>query len=143
MVNIKNIIILSPFCVANFINKKKKMNSLNPFNIHIFNENVIMTDENAKQTAKWEAEIVRFEKQRIIVLLRFRLEQLKKEAKTEFVISIFSFRSVGDNFNAENTKIQTLCKKKIVLKFLSFSNMKIKRKLNTKNLSNFVSRFLT
>ena len=45
-------------------------------------------------------------------MLRFRFEQLRKKAKTEFVIPIFSSRSVGDNFSAENARIQTLCKKK-------------------------------
>ena len=145
MINIKNIIVSSSSHVTNLTNKRKEneMDSLNPFNIHISNENVIMTDKNAKQTAKWEAEIVRLKKKWIIVLLKFRFEQLKKEVKTGFVIPIFSFKSVENNFSAENTKIQTLCKKKNVLKFLLFLNTKIKRKLNTKNLSDFVSKFLT
>ena len=118
MVNIKNIIVSSSFHVASFTNKKEKneMNFFDLFNIHIFNENVIMIDENAKQTAKWKTKIARFEKQRITALLRFRFEQLRKEAKTEFVISIFLFRSVGNNFSTENAKIQTLCKKKKRLK---------------------------
>ena len=45
-------------------------------------------------------------------MLKFRFEQLKKKIKTKFIISIFSFRSVGNNFNVENAKIQTFCKKK-------------------------------
>ena len=54
MINIKNIIISSLFHITNFINEKKEneMNFFNSFNIHISNENVIMIDENAKQTAK-------------------------------------------------------------------------------------------
>ena len=52
MINIKNIIISSLFHVANFTNKKKKMDFFNFFNIYIFNENVIMIDENTKQTTK-------------------------------------------------------------------------------------------
>ena len=66
-----------------------------------------------------KTKIVRFKKQWIIVLLKFHFEQSKKKVKTEFLISIFSFRSVQTNLNAENTKIQTLCKKKNWLKFLS------------------------
>ena len=57
-------------------------------------------------------EIVRFEKQRIIALLKSHFEQLKKKIKTEFIISILSFRSVENNLSVENAKIQTLCKKK-------------------------------
>ena len=68
---------------------------------------------------------------------------IKKKIKIEFIISIFLFKSVKDNFNIKNAKIQTLCKKKNVLKFLSFLSIKIKRKLNTRNLSNFWSKFLT
>ena len=45
-------------------------------------------------------------------MLKFRFEQIKKKIKTKFIISIFLFRSVGNNFNVENMKIQTLCKKK-------------------------------
>ena len=54
MINTKNIIISSPSHVASLTNEKKEneMNSSNPFNIHISNENVVMIDENAKQTAK-------------------------------------------------------------------------------------------
>ena len=123
--------------------KKNKMNFSNFFNIYIFNEDVIMTDENTKQTAKWKIKISHLEKQLITVLLKFRFEQLKKKVKTGFIISIFLFKSVENNFNVENMKIQTFCKKKNVLKFLSFPNTKIKRKLNTENLSNLVSKFLT
>ena len=77
-----------------------------------------MTDENAKQTAKWETKIAHLEKQRITALLRFRLEQLREEAKTGFVIPIFPSRSVGDNLSAEDARIQALCKKKERLKIL-------------------------
>ena len=114
MVNIKNIIISSLFHVASFTNERKKneMNFSNLFNIHISNEDVIMIDKNAEQTTKWKTEIVRFEKQWIIVLLKFHFEQLKKKIKTEFVISIFLFRSVENNFSAENARIQAFCKKK-------------------------------
>ena len=54
MINIKNIIILSPSYVTSFTNEREKneMDFLNFFNIHIFNEDVIMTDENTKQTTK-------------------------------------------------------------------------------------------
>ena len=97
------------------------MDFFNLFNIHIFNEDVIMTDENTKQTAKWEAEIARFEKQRITALLKSRLEQLKKKVKTGFVISIFPSRSVGNNFSAENARIQALCKEKKRFKILVIS----------------------
>ena len=118
MINIKNIIISSLFHIANLTNEKKKneMNFLNPFNIHISNEDVIMIDKNTKQTAKWKTKIAHLKKQRTTALLKFRFEQLKKKVKTEFVISILSFKSVEDNFNAENTKIQTLCKEKKRLK---------------------------
>ena len=92
------------------------MDSFNFFNIHISNENVVMTDKNTKQTAKWETKIVHLKKQRTTVLLKFRFEQLKKKAKTGFVISIFSSKSVGDNFSVEDARIQTLCKKKKRLK---------------------------
>ena len=114
MVNTKNTITSPPSHVASPTNERKKneMDFSNPFNIHISNENIIMTDENAEQTAKWEMKIAHFEKQWITVLLKFRFEQLKKKAKTEFIISILSFRSVGDNFSAENARIQTLCKEK-------------------------------
>ena len=119
------------------------MNFSNFFNIHISNENVIMIDKNTKQTTKWKTKIACFKKQWITVLLKFHFEQLKKKIKTEFIISIFLFKSVEDNFSVENIKIQTLYKKKNVLKFLLFSNTKIKHKLNTRNLSDFVSKSLT
>ena len=45
-------------------------------------------------------------------MLKSCFEQLKKKVKTEFIISILLFRSVGNNFNAENARIQTLCKEK-------------------------------
>ena len=60
--------------------------------------------------------IVRLEKQRITVLLKFHFEQLKKKAKTGFVIPILSSRSIEDNLNAENARIQALCKEKKRLK---------------------------
>ena len=114
MVNIKNIIVSSSSHVANFTNERKKneMDFLNLFNIHIFNEDVVMIDKNAKQTAKWKTKIAYFKKQWTIALLKFRFEQLKKKIKTEFIISIFLFKSVENNFNVENMKIQTFCKKK-------------------------------
>ena len=54
MINIKNIIVSSSFHIASLTNERKKneMDFSNLFNIHIFNENVIMIDENAKQTTK-------------------------------------------------------------------------------------------
>ena len=45
-------------------------------------------------------------------MLKFHFEQLKKKFKIEFNISIFLFKSVENNFNIENTKIQKFCKKK-------------------------------
>ena len=114
MVNIKNIIVPSPSRVASPTNEREKneMDFFDLFNIHTFNEDVIMTDKNAKQTAKWKTKIAHLEKQRTTALLRFRFEQLRKEAKTGFVIPILPSRSVGDNFSAENARIQTLCKEK-------------------------------
>ena len=89
------------------------MNSFNLFNIHTSNEDVVMTDKNAKQTAKWEAEIARLEKQRTTALLRSRLEQLREEAKAGFVIPILPFRSVGDKvwLNAKNIRSKRSFKK--------------------------------
>ena len=145
MINIKNIIISSSFHVTNFINKKKfnKMNFSNLFNIHIFNENVIMTDKNTKQTTKWKTEIVRLKKQWIIVLLKFRFEQLKKKPKQNSLFQSFHLDQLETILVLKTQKFRHSAKKKNVLKFLSFSNIKIKRKLNTGNLSNLASKFLT
>ena len=54
MINIKNIIISSSSHITNFTNEreKNKMDFFNSFNIHIFNEDVVMIDENTKQTTK-------------------------------------------------------------------------------------------
>ena len=54
MINTRNTTVPSSSHVASPTNEKKenKMNFSNPFNIHTPNENVVMTDENAKQTAK-------------------------------------------------------------------------------------------
>ena len=52
---------------------------------------------------------------------------IKKKVKTEFIISIFLFKSVEDNFNVENAKIQTLCKKKKCFKI--FIIFKYKKKM--------------
>ena len=81
--------------------------------------------------------IVCFEKQWIIVLLKFHFEQLKKKVKTEFVISIFLFRSVGNNFNAENAKIQTLCKEKKRLKIPVISKYENKTQVEYRKFIKF------
>ena len=139
MVNIKNIIVPSPSHVASPTNEKEEneMNSFNPFNIHISNEDVVMTDKNAKQTTKWKTKIAHLEKQRTTALLKSRLEQLKKKVKTGFVISIFSFRSVGDNFNAEDARIQTLCKEKKRLKIPVISKYENKTQVEYRKFIKF------
>ena len=54
MVNTRNIIISSSSRIASLTNEKEKneMNFFGPFNIHTFNEDVVMTDENTKQTTE-------------------------------------------------------------------------------------------
>ena len=92
-----------------------------------------MIDKNAKQTTKWKTKIVHFKKQQIIVLLKFRFEQLKKKPKTGFIISIFFFKSVGDNFSVENARIQTLCKKKKRFKISVIFKYKNKTQVEYRN----------
>ena len=118
MVNTRSATAPPPSRVASPTNEKEEneMDSSGPSNIHTPNEDVVMTDENAKQTAEWEAEIARLEKQRTTALLRSRFEQLREEAKTGFVIPILPSRSVGDNLSAEDARIQALCKEEERLK---------------------------
>ena len=96
-----------------------------------------MTDKNAKQTAKWKAEIVHLEKQWIIALLKFCFEQLRKKVKTEFIISFFLFKSVENNFSAENVKIQTFCKKKKRFKILVIFKYENKTQVEYKEFIRF------
>ena len=113
------------------------MNFFNLFNIHIPNEDVVMIDKNTKQTTKWKTKIARFKKQRIIVLLRFRFEQLKKKVKSKFIISILLFKSVENNLNAKNARIQTLCKEKKCFKISVIFKYKNKTQIKYKKFIRF------
>ena len=70
-------------------------------------------------------------------MLKFHFEQLKKKVKTKFIILIISFKLVGNNFNTENTKIQTLCKKQKRFKILVIFKYKNKTQVEYKKFIKF------